>query len=69
VRSRNNIRPPAFKAWFGSVASNTPEAPQPLFGVTAAKFFVGGAMNTEKFDGEGWRTLRVLMLSLNGISY
>jgi hypothetical protein len=41
------------------------------------------AMNTEKFDGEGWRTLwltiagvmaitlawNVLMLSLNGISY
>ena len=57
-----------------------PPSPQPLFEVTAAS---RDAMNTEKFEGEGWRTLwlaiagvmaitltwNVLMLSLNGISY
>jgi hypothetical protein len=59
--------------------------PQPLSPreVTAANHFCRGAMNTEKFDGEGWRTLwlaiagvmaitltwNVLMLSLSGFSY
>ena len=56
--------------------------PQPPRG-HGSQPFCRGAMNTEKFDGEGWRTLwlaiagvmaitltwNVLMLSLNGISY
>jgi hypothetical protein len=66
---------------FSSVASK-PHPPSPLSG-SRQLTFCRGAMNTEKFEGEGWRTLwlaiagvmaitltwNVLMLSLNGISY
>ena len=66
---------------FSSVASKPP-APQPLSGSRQVAF-CREAMNTEKFEGEGWRSLwlaiagvlaitltwNVLMLGLNGISY
>jgi hypothetical protein len=60
----------------------SPQHPQPLSGSRQVTF-CREAMNTEKFEGEGWRSLwlaiagvlaitltwNVLMLGLNGISY
>jgi hypothetical protein len=79
VQLRNHIRPSAFDFL---VAWPRPPSPQPLLG-SRQLTFCRGVMNTEKFEGEGWRTLwlaiagvmaitltwNVLMLTLNGISY
>jgi hypothetical protein len=77
---RNHIRPRAFDTWLRGLNPYplSPSAPR-----SREPTFCRGTMNTEKFEGEGWRTLwlaiagvmaitltwNVLMLSLNGISF